>query len=572
MTDNHNYKTPSKGESDWHIPLNDNFSQIDTDIEIRDTEQNRVNYTPKEGSKFLSVDTEHVFIGDGQEWRQLATRGNEEQSGALLVDQNGSYKGISFETNKTWSHSSDAGVVLQSLFNDLKSNKGSSGQCGYIVVGAGGYSMESPVLIDDVGFGMIGQGGHQTQDQTPVRFTATGDSWEVGDDMFFVDDDGAANALGFYMANIRLDGGNKGVHNLHIREADRFELQFISSEGTANGGEGLRVSGSYNSSIDHCFIANMHLRNNPTTGKNINQFRLYDCYFNTEQADVPAIRLAAGGNRMFGCVVRTAGTASLNSGVAAVAGADNNTCQRWRFDGCEFYGDGDPYFDIADKNTWNHCLMFAGGRGPQFKSLNACRITNSKIGAANGMLDATDNNTLDRTIIANNYIRDCNKASGDAVIDISPSLNNSENIIMGNLFRDNAVNAEIRIGHNGLSDTLISNNYVEKGIEASFGGATRSTMPTTIVGNLGHNPIGYARATPALPTGLGSGNVVNNYYPQKATVALSGEQAPYDPLILDSDGSSGYKLNGSPPVIEVPAFGGVYFRSSVPDSWIWSWE
>lgn len=70
MTDNHNYTTPEKGTTDWHIPLNENFQKIDTDAEIRDIESNRSGYAPKDGAAFRATDTGNVFIGDGSTWNK----------------------------------------------------------------------------------------------------------------------------------------------------------------------------------------------------------------------------------------------------------------------------------------------------------------------------------------------------------------------------------------------------------------------------------------------------------------------------------------------------------------------
>lgn len=75
MTENHDYNTPEKGATDWHIPLNENFERIDGDVEIRDEDANRSEYTPKPGAKFLATDTENEYIGDGSEWQKLATSG-----------------------------------------------------------------------------------------------------------------------------------------------------------------------------------------------------------------------------------------------------------------------------------------------------------------------------------------------------------------------------------------------------------------------------------------------------------------------------------------------------------------
>jgi len=73
MTDNHGYNTPSEGSTDWHVPLNDNFRRIDTDVEVRDTEANLEEYQPNASAKFLATDTGRIHIGDGQQWRLLGS-------------------------------------------------------------------------------------------------------------------------------------------------------------------------------------------------------------------------------------------------------------------------------------------------------------------------------------------------------------------------------------------------------------------------------------------------------------------------------------------------------------------
>jgi hypothetical protein len=65
---NHRYNTPSEGELDWHIPLNENFEQLDRDVEVRDTEANRGQYPPEQGAKFLATDSGATYVGDGSAW------------------------------------------------------------------------------------------------------------------------------------------------------------------------------------------------------------------------------------------------------------------------------------------------------------------------------------------------------------------------------------------------------------------------------------------------------------------------------------------------------------------------
>ena len=75
MTTNHGYETPEQGAENWNVPLNTNFERIDTGVEIREVDGNRDNYEPKNGAKFLAVDTKRVYLGDGSEWQYLATLG-----------------------------------------------------------------------------------------------------------------------------------------------------------------------------------------------------------------------------------------------------------------------------------------------------------------------------------------------------------------------------------------------------------------------------------------------------------------------------------------------------------------
>jgi hypothetical protein len=72
MTDNHNYNEPSKGTTDWHVPINSNWQDIDTDVEVRDTDANKSSYTPKAGAKFLATDTLKLYFGDGSSWNEQA--------------------------------------------------------------------------------------------------------------------------------------------------------------------------------------------------------------------------------------------------------------------------------------------------------------------------------------------------------------------------------------------------------------------------------------------------------------------------------------------------------------------
>jgi hypothetical protein len=87
-TPNHGYNVPDQGDEDWHQPLNENFEAYDTDIEIRDQESNLGDYDPKAGAKFLATDTETMYVGNGNNWNQLATSGTRPTFDALNPSNN----------------------------------------------------------------------------------------------------------------------------------------------------------------------------------------------------------------------------------------------------------------------------------------------------------------------------------------------------------------------------------------------------------------------------------------------------------------------------------------------------
>lgn len=62
------YTTPSAGTLDWHVPLNENFEQLDRDIELRDQEANIDQYDPTAGAKFFATDSGAIYSGDGSNW------------------------------------------------------------------------------------------------------------------------------------------------------------------------------------------------------------------------------------------------------------------------------------------------------------------------------------------------------------------------------------------------------------------------------------------------------------------------------------------------------------------------
>lgn len=75
---------PAEGTLDWHIPLNENFENLNVDVEVRDSDSNRRNYSPDSNAKFLATDTGNVYIGNGSSWNLLGNIGSN-GGGASLV-------------------------------------------------------------------------------------------------------------------------------------------------------------------------------------------------------------------------------------------------------------------------------------------------------------------------------------------------------------------------------------------------------------------------------------------------------------------------------------------------------
>jgi len=105
MTENHNYNAPSFGEENWHKLLNDNFADLDSDVEIRDLASNRSDYTPKSGAKFKATDTEEEWIGDGNSWQKLQSEGKNPTFESIVHS-------ISIDSDQTFTIPSDYGAVV----------------------------------------------------------------------------------------------------------------------------------------------------------------------------------------------------------------------------------------------------------------------------------------------------------------------------------------------------------------------------------------------------------------------------------------------------------------------------
>lgn len=65
------YNTPSRGTELWDVPINQNFSDLDVDVEIRGEESGRDQYSPSSGRKYVAIDTGNVYYGTGSVWEHI---------------------------------------------------------------------------------------------------------------------------------------------------------------------------------------------------------------------------------------------------------------------------------------------------------------------------------------------------------------------------------------------------------------------------------------------------------------------------------------------------------------------
>lgn len=65
------YNDPTTGIAEFNGKLAEVFDVLEVDVEYRDLNANRDNYTPRDNAKFLATDTADIYIGDGTNWISL---------------------------------------------------------------------------------------------------------------------------------------------------------------------------------------------------------------------------------------------------------------------------------------------------------------------------------------------------------------------------------------------------------------------------------------------------------------------------------------------------------------------
>jgi len=248
QTPNHGYNVPNKGDPDWHEPLNENFEQYDSDIEIRDEDANKGNYEPKQGAKFLATDTETVYVGDGSNWTELPSTGREPELDGL--NPNGDNLGVG-----TTNPATPLDVAGQSNW-DLDNSDGD------FRIGDDNYRLSMGVALGGGGAGnaairakggdalKLGAGGRRVlsvqaneelglsnSSSKPINFLGIGTDERLKREMI------RARAVDSQWAQMVLDIGNPNVALASINFAE---------DGNIRGGVG------YDSADESAFLSNPH--------------------------------------------------------------------------------------------------------------------------------------------------------------------------------------------------------------------------------------------------------------------------------------------------------------------------
>lgn len=105
---NHGYNQPNQGDPDWHVPLNENFQSLESDVEIRDSGAPGANgYSALAGAKYLDEDSGDVYLVDGGAWTRIGSIDVTEPGRYLQSDTQ-----LNFVGPAEWSNSGYSGNII----------------------------------------------------------------------------------------------------------------------------------------------------------------------------------------------------------------------------------------------------------------------------------------------------------------------------------------------------------------------------------------------------------------------------------------------------------------------------
>ena len=341
---NHDYEIPEKGTVDWHIPLNDNFRRLDTDVEIRDVEGLLSQYEPKSNAKFLSTDTKNIYFGDGTQWILWASLSANERDPVRYV-----------------SDINNLQATIDSLAQD----------------GGGGTYGGGRIILDE--------GTHRPNpDNLPIQLTGGLTICGVSKGGTKIDMSGVDESLfNFDRSNYGSDedyvsirdmliwgdktAGSKAV-NLDSTHSWHLENLHIGALDAA-----ITVSHSWNGLMKNCYLSNNRGVSLLYNGGSCNAIRHIGCYFINNES--PAVQLgddssgAGSGLFFIGC--------QFEGNPRAILAKRVGSFHVW---GCYTENNGNPNFDLRPTggDYVNHCsfkdsFFAAPDTGNFIRVNNVCR-------------------------------------------------------------------------------------------------------------------------------------------------------------------------------------------------------
>lgn len=438
-TPNNNYNTPPKGTVDWHIPLNENFAKLDTDVEIRDAEANLGNYEPKQNAKFEATDTGAVYYGNGTSWNlanrklsslsvgEIATRS--QVPDAIVYEDSSVYRAV----GKTGSiaNGSDAGQVIQAAVD-------AAGVGGAIHISSGTFYCDSHIELHESQW-LCGAGMYQTILQATAN---------ISGHLIQASDNNSSGREEFLrLSEVTIDMDDQGYAGVFwfIAQDCIVERVFVKNAGDRNGGSngGILLRNSFNSDgTDHWVI------NNRT--ENCSNVSI-DC----GAGGTDPARATVYGNKIF----NPNGTGNFTHGIS-VENIDNST--------------------VA-----NNTIIENDGNGPRWNpalNINAASNTtvvgNTVENVKNGLFTA--NGPGDMNVYANNTFY--NYSRGGVGIKESGAGLVQHNLVIGNTFDANGNSGTngINIGDNCHAD-IVGNTF--RGHRDFVIFAENTAFPVNVRGN-----------------------------------------------------------------------------------------
>lgn len=241
-TTNHGYNTPSEGTENWDDPINENFEKIDTDMEIRDTEDNLEDYEPKQGAKFRSVDTAKVFLGDGDEWIYQTQDSGTDEGGNLRLTGRSTVYAYGVDGNYLEPYPveeyGDLGTAAYAAHDDIDAGVG----YGTVILPPTSEDFSQTIDFDEDYISLQGSGMFTTR----PRYTGSGPAF-------------------------RLNGADRGNHG-------NFGLR-----GDGSSGQDLIMLTTETEGISHIALQNIYLENagRHSIHEKLVNWDIYDAMYNT---------------------------------------------------------------------------------------------------------------------------------------------------------------------------------------------------------------------------------------------------------------------------------------------------